>query len=177
MTIFEILLFGFLLLIILFLAVQFYNIIFRSYAPFISTRRKVLQRIVEELKTADSCTIYELGCGDAGFLRLARQKFPGAKLIGIEYSILPYIIAQVQSSLSGSKIKFIKKNFFKVDFKDADIIYCFLNITSMARLEPKLKAECKPGALFISYHFTLPGHSPEKVLEMKNKDKIYFYRL
>jgi trans-aconitate methyltransferase len=177
MVIFEDLLLVFFILVLLFLIAQFYNIMFRGYAPFISTRYKVLKRIVNELNVGSNGTIYELGCGDAGFLRLARRKFPEAKLVGVEYSLLPYIIAQVQSSLSKSKIKFLKKNIFRVDLKEADVIYCFLNIKTMVLLEKKLEQECRPGTTLVSYHFTLPNRKPEKVIEMGNLERIYFYKL
>jgi hypothetical protein len=177
MIIFQDILLVFFLIMLFFLIVQFYNIAFRGFAPFIPTRGKVIKKILDELKIAGEATVYELGCGQAGFLRATRKKYPQANLIGVEYSFLPYLIGQIQNSLVGSKIKFIKSNFLKVDLKAADAIYCFLSIQSMADLAKKFQAECKPGTQVVSYCFTLPGYQAEKVLEMENKNKVYFYKI
>ena len=176
MFIFEYVIMLAIICLMIFFLVQFYNIVFRGYAPFIPSRSAAMKKVVDALDIKADGTIYELGSGSASFLRLARQKYPQAKLIGIEYSIMPYAIAQIQNSLSHSKIKFMKKNFFKVDLSDADVIYCFLNMKTMQDLEPKLAKECKPGALLISYYFSLPGHTPVNVVENKHHDKMLFYR-
>jgi hypothetical protein len=108
------------------------------------------------------------------------KKWGGLKLIGIEYSFLPYLISRMQISLLGSGIKVVKDDFFKVSLKDADIIYCYLSVESMARLAEKFRRECRPSTLIISNRFTLPSFFPEKVLEPEDgseKGKIYFYRV
>ena len=165
------------LLVVVFLLIEFYNITFRGYAPFIPTGNKAISAAVENISLPETGTVYELGCGQAGFLRELRKKYAKANLYGVEYNLFPYLIGQIQNSLSKSNIQFIKKNFFKVDLSQADAIYCFLSIRTMADLEPKFKAECKPGTKIISYNFTLPNHTPEKVVEMENKNKIYFYKI
>ncbi|MDD5071310.1 MAG: hypothetical protein PHQ42_01090 [Patescibacteria group bacterium] len=159
-----------------FFLIQFYNIIFRGFAPFISTKREVIKKIIAKLELKEDGVIYELGCGEAGFLRAARKKFPKAKLVGFEYSFLPYLIARIQNSLSKSKIIIKKKDIFKVDLSQADVLYCYLNNLTMKKLEDKIKAEGKPGLKIISYQFPFPEIKPEEVLE-DGKDKIYFYSL
>ena len=157
-----------------FFLVQFYNIFFRGYAPFISSKRKIIEKIIAKLELKEDGVIYELGCGNAGFLRAARKKFLKAKLTGFEYSFLPYVIAQIQNSLSKSKITIQKKDIFKVNLSEADVLYCYLNILTMRKLEDKIKAEGKKGLKIISYQFPLPNIKPEEILE-DGKDKIYFY--
>jgi len=160
----------------IFFLIQFYNIVFRGYAPFISSKRKIIEEIIAKLELKEDGIIYELGCGNAGFLRAARKKFPKAQLVGFEYSFLPYIIAQIQNSLSKSKIIIKKKDIFEVKLSEADVLYCYLNLLTMRKLEDKIKQEGKKGLKIISYQFPLPNIKPEEVLEDK-KDKIYFYSL
>ncbi|MDD5291232.1 MAG: class I SAM-dependent methyltransferase [Patescibacteria group bacterium] len=159
-----------------FFLVQFYNIVFRGYAPFISSKKKIIKKIIEKLDLKEDGVIYELGCGSAGFLRAAREKFPKARLVGFEYSFLPYVIAQIQNSLSKSKIIVRKENIFKISLNEADVLYCYLNILTMKRLEDKIKAEGKPGLKIISYQFPLPNIKAGEILE-DGKDKVYFYSL
>ena len=159
-----------------FFMVQFYNVVFRGYAPFISSKRKIIKKIIAKLELREDGVIYELGCGNAGFLRAARKKFPQAKLTGFEYSFLPYTVAQIQNSLSRSKIIIKKKNIFKVDLGKPDVLYCYLNLLTMKKLEDKIKAEGKKGLKIISYQFPLPNIKAEEILEDR-KDKVYFYNL
>ena len=110
------------------------------------------------------------------FLKEAEKKFPDSELYGIEYSFLPYLLSKIQLSLAKSKIKIKKENIFKTDLHEADIIYCYLNIKTMAELEKKFTTECKPGTQIISNVFQLPNQTAEKVLE-DNGNKVYFYKI
>lgn len=161
----------------IFFSVQFYNIVFRGFAPFISTGGLVIKKIMEELEIKDGAKVYELGCGKAGFLSAAEKKNPKADFTGVEYSSMPYVMARMQLSLIKSKIKIIKQNFFETNLRDADIIYCFLNIKTMVELEKKFKAECKPGTIIVSYMFTLPNTPLLKKLDISKNDKVYFYKI
>jgi 16S rRNA A1518/A1519 N6-dimethyltransferase RsmA/KsgA/DIM1 with predicted DNA glycosylase/AP lyase activity len=165
-----------LLVFAIFFIVQFYNMVFRGFAPFISSTRGLTKKILESAEIKASSKIYELGSGKATFLREAENKFPDAEFIGIEYSFLPYLLSRMQLSLAKSKIKIKKENIFKADLHDADVIYCYLNIKTMAELEKKFMAECKPGTQIISNVFQLPNKTAEKVLE-DNGNKVYFYKI
>ncbi|MEA3464134.1 MAG: hypothetical protein U9R14_03610 [Patescibacteria group bacterium] len=158
------------------MAAQFFNIIFRGFAPFISSKPAVIKRILNEIDFNDNNhNVYELGCGKAGFLRVLEKKKPAWEYIGVENSFLPWLIAKIQISFNHSKIKIIKENLFKINLVDADLIYCYLNVEMMKKLGEKFKRECKSGAKIISYAFIIPNLKPEKVVELENGGKIYFY--
>ncbi|MFH1426966.1 MAG: class I SAM-dependent methyltransferase [Patescibacteria group bacterium] len=162
-----------------FFVIQFYNIVFRGYAPFISTGKKVIAMIFQELDLDKnfSGTVYELGCGKAGFLNIFHKYYPKANLIGIEYEYLLFIISKVQQALKRNKIRIIRKNIFQADLSKADLIYCYLNVKMMKDLEAKFKKECKPGTQIISYAFSLHNLKVLKEIGLDNKTKIYFYKL
>jgi len=162
---------------LIFFVVQFYNIFFRGFAPFIATKRKIIKKIIDEIEVKKSTKIYELGCGRAGFLRAVRKAYSEVELIGIEYAFFPYLIGQIQNAFTRSRLKIIKKNFFKVDLSEADVIYCYLNGKMMKELEEKFKKECKKGTMIISYTFPLHKTQPAKVMSVENSsDKVYFYK-
>jgi hypothetical protein len=165
--------------LLILLSSQFYNIIFRGFAPFISSRPFVIQTVLRELNMKEDAKVYELGCGKAGFLRAIEEKYPRARLVGIENSLWPYLLARLQKVLSKSKMELRKGDLFKADIKDADVIYCYLINTMMPRVGEKVKGECKPGTLIVSYIFSIPGWTPEKDVEVKEKpgEKIHFYRV
>ncbi len=162
------------------LSIQFFYIILGGYSPFFLTKRKVIKRIINEISFNDGDVVYELGCGNAGFLKRAEKKFPKIKkLVGIELFFFPYLIGSIQISLQKSKIKILKKNFYHINFKEADIIYCFLLPGVMKKLKDKFVNDCKKGTQIISYQFSLPDMEPVKVIDLENnkKDKIYFYEI
>jgi len=159
-----------------FFIVQFYNIIFRRFPVFISTRENALKAVVKELTMKEKAVLYEVGCGNACFLREVRKKYPHAELTGIEYSFLPYLIANILNIFSKSNLTILKKNFLKLNFEKADVIYCYLGNAMMEELEKKFRKECKKDALVISYQFPLPNTKNHKVLEIKDREKAYFYR-
>jgi len=165
------------LAVISFLISEFYNILFRGYAPLISTKTDVLQKIVAEIQLASDAKIFELGAGSAGFLRAVEKKFPAAVLFGIEYSFWPWLTTKLQLALRHSRIEIIKSDLFKTNLKEADLIYCYLNPKMMQALESKFKAECKPGTQIISHAFPLPDLAPIKVLEDGGHSKIFFYSI
>jgi len=160
----------------IFLGTQFFNIIFRGYAPFISTRPQIIKKILTEINLQQGNKVYELGCGSAGFLRAICDKFPEAEAIGVENAIWPYFLARVQTAIFNKKIKIIRKNLFNVNLSDADLIYCYLNLKTMEMLKEKFNKECKQGTIIVSYQFPLHNFNPTKVVQSE-KDKIYFYKI
>jgi len=158
----------------IFFSIQFYNIVFRGFAPFISTKSKIIKEIIENLEIREDSVIYELGCGQANFLGAIGKRYKKVKMFGIEYSFLPYLLAQLQDVFVKNNITILKRNFFKVDLSKADIIYCYLNLDTMRRLEEKFRKECKKGAVVVSCSFPLPNIKPGKVMK-KEKKNIYFY--
>ncbi len=165
-----------LILIFIFAIIQFYDVVFRGLAPFISTSFRAILIIIKELNLTGKEKVYELGSGKAGFLRAVEEKFGNIELVGIEKSPWPCFISKFQIAFSHSRIKVICKDLFKVNLKEADVIYCFLNVKMMASLENKIKKECRPGTLIISYCFSLKSMEPEKILK-DGLNNIYFYRV
>lgn len=162
--------------IIVFLSEQLFYIIFYGYAPFISTKSQIIEKILNEINLQPGDKVYELGCGRAGFLRAVCDKFPEIEAIGVENAPWPYFLASIQVAMSNKKIKIIKKDLFKINLNNADLIYCYLNVEMMEKLKEKFNKECKSGATIISYQFPLHGLNPIKKIQFK-KDNIYFYKV
>ncbi len=171
-----ILLLIFIFLYAIFFVPQFYNIIFNNYAPFISTDKKTVQKIMSEVSIQDQAIVYELGCGWSKFLRVVEKDFPTTKVVGIENLFGLYLVNKIKLYLQKSRIKLLKKDFFTLNLENADLIYCYLNNPTMEKLGKKCKEECKPGTHIISRSFSIPQLKPEKVVRIQNKN-IYFYKI
>lgn len=170
-------LFVYLTAFLVFFTVQFFNLVFRGFAPFFSTREKIIRSIIDKLKIGEKDYVVELGCGKAGFLKAVRKLYPKLKLVGYEYSFLPYMIARLQTGLSNTNIDIRKANFFKVDLSRADVIYCYLNTSTMKKLEEKFRSECKVGAKIVSFMFPLKNMQPKEVQEVGKGEKVYYYTI
>lgn len=164
-----------LVFLLVFSITQFYRVLFRGFAPFVSTKFKTILNLLKEVDLKEDDFVYELGSGKAGFLRAVEQKFNLKNLYGVEYAFLPYFLARIQIAFSNSRIKLIRKNIFKVNLEKADLIYCFLSPDMMMMLKKKFEKECKKGCVVVSYKFEIPEMEAEKVIK-EDKDNIYFYR-
>lgn len=160
-----------------FFTAQFVNVVFHGFAPFLKTKEKTREEIIQKINYRADNNVYELGCGKANFLRSIAKDHPSAKLFGVENSLVPWLIIQIQKYLFRiENLKIIKQNLFLVDLSKADIIYCYLNIASMKKLGEKFKKECRPGTQIISNKFQIPGWVKEKTIN-SNNNKVYFYKL
>lgn len=145
--------------------------------PFVPTPQKNVELIIEQFNLKPGERFYDLGCGDARFLIAAEKR--GAKAIGFEISPWAYLRAQLNILLHRSQAKVLYKNFYRANLKDADGIFCFLMNVVMPKVEEKLAAELKPGARIVCYGFKLPTWTPDKIINLKPKDRnsssIYLY--
>ncbi len=83
----------------------------------------------------------------------------GATVIGYEINPFMWLIAWLRH-FGNRSIKVRLGNFWRFDLSKADVVMTFLTPRYMQKLEGKLKKELKPGAVFISYVFVLPGLEP-----------------
>ncbi|MCX6793247.1 MAG: hypothetical protein NTY12_04445 [Candidatus Falkowbacteria bacterium] len=162
---------------IIFLAVQFFNILFRGQAPFISTKKRILLQISKGIKIKPNEVFYELGAGRACLLGLMSKEQPQAQFVALEYAILPYLLACLRYAFSKSDIRIKRQNMFLANLNNANYIYCYLNREMMIKLEKKFTNECKPDTVIISYQFVMPHFRPYKIITASKSEKIYFYRL
>lgn len=70
-------------------------------------------------------------------------------------------------------------DFWEINLADYQVVYAFLSPVPMERLYTKVQAEMKPGTLFISNSFEVPGVEADEVLELSDgrKTKIHIWRI
>lgn len=140
-------------------------------APYLPTSKERVKKMLDlsELKPGE--ILIDLGSGDGRILIEAAGR--GAKAIGYEINpILVYLTWRKIKKLGlEHKAKIFWENFWKVDFKNADLITIFGASGIMKKLEKKLLKELKSGARICSYIFPLPNLTP-----IKKEEGIYLYR-
>ncbi len=155
---------------------DFFNIIFRGFAPLVGSRQTALDTILENISPQPNQVIYELGSSSAKFLRMVEKKFSDVKLIGLEYSPIPFLISKLFLRLKNSRVEIRFQNMFKVSLQEADLIYCYLLPGMMVKLGEKIHAECRPGTILVSYTFSVPNWRPENIIKQDGR-LIYFYKV
>lgn len=146
-------------------------------APWVPTWKKDFVRINRLANLKPGETFIELGCGNGRVCRAVAKQSPEAHIIGVELSLLQYLIACVQAKFSGCKnieIKF--GNAFSQDLKQVDVVYMFLMPETYQKIRSKLETDLKPGIRVISYVWPVPGWTPAKTDEAPNSQKLFLFQ-
>lgn len=140
-------------------------------APYVPTRSRDIARFLElaEIKTND--VVYDPGCGDGKILVAAASR--GADARGFEISILNYLFCKIFRR----NIKVSFKNFFKADFRDADIVYMFLSPKAHKKMGEILRKQMKKGSRIIAYAWPIEGWEPEKINRAASQPDLFLYRI
>lgn len=141
-----------------------------------STRHAMIDTI--EQKNPD--IIVELGSGWGGVAIEAAKKYPDSEVIGFECSPVPLMFARLRQIIDPrlKNLKFLRRDFFQFNMRNADVVLCYLSNPHMAQLEPKLDRELQEGAEIISSTFHMPRWKTrhEDTIGGMYDTKIYAYR-
>lgn len=91
-------------------------------APWVPTRRVDIERLLDVLDLQPGERFVELGCGDGRVCRAVKRRFPEAEVVGVELSLLPWLVAKLFSP--GVDVRF--GDVFKLDVSEFDVVYVFL---------------------------------------------------
>lgn len=166
-----------LIFLILVLGTVFAHLTF--LVPFVPTKRRVAERMVEAAKIKPGETVIDLGCGDGRLLFMA-EKTAGARAIGYEIAPLVFALAKLRALFARSSAQIRLKSFFSADVSAANVIFCYLFPNVMAPLAEKFKRECRPGTRVISSTFHFPNLTLVKKIERDEKmgmPSIYVYEI
>lgn len=165
-------------IIVFIITKQFFNFIFRGFAPFTVSRPWVLDQLLGEVESyglRNGAVVYSIGTGRSGFLHVIEKNHPTFELVGIERDLMPFILSYVQALVQRSKIKVRRVDLRRIDVSRADVIYIKLDLSELRGLDKKLKFECKPGAKVFSNGFVIPGLPYKKILELDSRKGRYSF--
>ena len=137
----------------------------REKVPLFLSNKRTREAVAAICAAEEARKIVDLGCGLGGVVETAARRCPDAEVIGVETAPLTFLLAWTRIAILGprnARIEF--RSIWESDVSGADLVYAFLSPAPMERLNEKLRAEMKPGSLFISNSFAVPGLEPNDVV-------------
>ncbi|GAB4125250.1 MAG: hypothetical protein Fur0040_07410 [Sideroxydans sp.] len=162
------------LLLFTVLLVVYWNT-FRTQVPLYLSSRPVWQALAEKLPT-HPFSFVDLGCGLGGVLTwLARSK-PYGRYYGVEAAPLPFLWSWLRIRLGGYHNCSVQwHSLWDCDLSAHDVVYAYLSPVPMGKLWEKARREMKPGSLFISNTFEVPGQPPDEILQVNDLHRSCLY--
>jgi hypothetical protein len=133
----------------------------RSRVPLYLSSPRAAAVLAERLP--EQAHLLDLGCGLGGPLTRLSVLRPDVTLAGVEAAPLNWLIARLRL-LRRASIRM--GNLWDTDLSGHDVVYAYLSPAPMPRLWLKARAEMRPGSLFISNTFSVPGVEPDEVVEL-----------
>lgn len=146
-------------------------------APFVPSRGRDTKRIINLAALRPTETFVDLGCGDGRLVLAAAAA--GAKAVGYEISVLPWLISWIraQSSPNRKNIRIIFGDFFHADLSQYDVIGCFLMPKALQKLHDQLQRQPRSGRRVLSYAFQVHGWEPiQKDKPTEKELAVWVYR-
>lgn len=146
-------------------------------ALFVSTTHRRIDAFLNEVVMEEGDRFIDLGCGDGRVLRMAAKRY-NIIATGYDLNFMAWFKAKLYSLFCRNvHIRF--SDFYKADISGADVVFCYLFPDVLPMIAKKIKTELKPGAVFVSCNFPLPGFTADKVVRPEgslHSDPIYIYR-
>lgn len=134
--------------------------------PLYLSNEKTRSALIDLVPLDRNIRFIDLGCGLGGTLAAIGKSRPQCRCFGVETAPIPYFLSKMRAGSAGT-VDF--RSFWDVDLSAYDIVYCFLSPEPMTDLFAKAKMEMRPGTLFISNSFGVPGNQPDRIIDVPDK--------
>ena len=144
---------------------------------FTPTDQPVADAMLKLARTTSEDVVYDLGSGDGRIPVLAAQKY-GARAVGVEIDPkLVELSRQVaREGEVADRVTFVEGDLFTTDISPATVVTLYLSASVNSRLEPKLRAELRPGARIVSHQFPIGNWPPDETLRVEKED-LFLWRI
>jgi hypothetical protein len=150
----------------------------RDRVPLYFTGRRAKAALLAQLPRRAGLRVLDAGAGWGGLVaRLARAR-PDARVEGVENAPFSFALAWLRlRGRRNTRIAF--RNLWHTPFSGCDVVYAFLSPAVMGRLWDKARAEMRPGSLFVSNSFAVPGVPPHATVDVGDLrgSRLYLWRM
>ena len=144
------------------------------------TSATVRDTILTVLPADPEGVVYDAGSGFGTFAAALARRYPRHRVVGIEVSPLPWLIARLHNYIAGHiNLTFRRADLRSVGFDDAGLVLCYLSGPAVIALKEKLEAAAPPECVVVSNTFAVPGWTAERVVTAPDlyATKVYVYRM
>ena len=129
----------------------------RQRVPLFASGRRTARQVAALIPHRCNVRVMDLGCGAGGLLARLAAARPDGTFHGVELSPVPWLAARIRAWLSGGAFSVRWGDFWLADLSRYDVVYAYLSPEPMERLWAKANREMRPGTLFVSKGFAVPG--------------------
>jgi SAM-dependent methyltransferase len=143
--------------------------------PYEPTSYEIAEEMLRMANVQKDDLLYDLGCGDGRIVIMAAKE-RGTRGVGVDLDpqrIKESVENAKKASVTG-KVRFLRQDLFKTDFRDATVMMLYLWPEVNLRLRPKLLAELKPGTRVVSHSHTMGDWEPDARSVVSNHN-LYFW--
>jgi SAM-dependent methyltransferase len=150
----------------------------RHRVPLFLSSTKAAEALAAWLPPRAGFRFLDLGCGTGSLLADLVRARPDGDYTGIETAPLPFAISWWRlCKCADARVAW--GDFWCADFSQYDVVYAYLSPEPMARLWEKARREMRPGSLFVSNSFGVPGHTPAHAVPVADamRSILYLWRM
>ena len=155
---------------------------YRTQVPLYFSGKAAWREVTRLLPPAPGIRVIDLGCGVGGLVAHLSRMRPDATVDGVESAPLPWLASRLrmgharwQGHAARGSVRW--GDLWQVDLADYDVAHAFLSPVPMPLLWEKARVEMRPGALFVSHSFAVPGVEPLAVRPLPRRQRLYVYRI
>ena len=169
-----------LIIISAFIVISLTHFLFTGNTPSITSPSTSRKFLLENISLDKNSVFFDLGCGNSKLLIELSRKNSNAKYVGVDNSLMSFLLSKLAVIFSRQKnieIKFA--DFFKLDLSPATHIYLWIYVKDMDKLFKKLKKELRHGTLVYSLDFPFTSIEPKEIIDLGKKNRfghtLYIY--
>ena len=142
--------------------------------PYIPSTRMNVDEMLRVGGVTPADVVYDLGSGD-GRIVIAAAKDYGARGVGIELDPALVKLSADNARAAGvaERALFRQGDVLTADIKDATVVTMYLLTSLVAKLEPRLLNELKPGTRIVAHDYGFEKWKPDR--EVKISKTYYLY--
>ncbi len=152
---------------------------FQTQVPLYLSSNEAADGLASLLPQKKKFSLIDVGCGCGGLLSQLSKTQSKGHLFGIEAAPIPYLLSKLRVMMRAPNCNIQWGDFWKHDLAPYDVVYAYLSPVPMESLWQKARKEMRPGSLFISNSFIIPGIEPEQTMEINDLtgSTLYLWRI